>query len=157
MESRKVELIVGRLIILCFAILIIFALRFANVTLSSKIETYKLRAQFDNIGGLKVSSPIRMGGVLIGRVTSIKLETESLTPTVTISIVKTYKLPSETEASILTSGLLGEQYLSLSPGGDDKILKNGEWIKDTQSALIFEELIGQFLFNDVQDHLEANE
>ncbi len=98
-----------------------------------------------------------MGGVLIGRVTSIKLETESLTPTVTISIVKTYKLPSETEASILTSGLLGEQYLSLSPGGDDKILKNGEWIKDTQSALIFEELIGQFLFNDVQDHLEANE
>ena len=95
-----------------------------------------------------------MGGVLVGRVSDISLDTEYYTPVVTLSIYNTYNsLSSETTASILTAGLLGEQYLALSPGGDEEILQDGDVIEDTQSALVIEELIGQFLFSDSSDDI----
>ena len=99
-----------------------------------------------------MKSPVKMGGVLIGRVSDIHLDKKTLSPVVTMAIFKEFdELPTETSAAILTAGLLGEQFMSLSPGGDDLYLADGDRIYDTQSALIIEELIGKFLFNESND------
>jgi len=154
MNTRKAEISVGIFLIAGVAALVMLALKVSNISESSISDSYQLTARFDDIGGLKIRSPIRMGGVLIGRISDIRIDREYLTPIVTLSIFEQYdNLPSETSASILTAGLLGEQYLALSPGGDDEILKNGDEIEDTQSALIIEELIGQFLFSDSSDDI----
>jgi phospholipid/cholesterol/gamma-HCH transport system substrate-binding protein len=154
MNTRKAEISVGLFIIIGIAALAMLALKVSNISESGNSETYQLIAKFDNIGSLKVRSPVRMGGVLIGRVSNIHLDSEYLSPVVTLSIFKLYSnLPTETSASILTAGLLGEQYLSLSPGGDAEFLSHGDEIEDTQSALVIEELIGQFLFNDSSDDI----
>jgi phospholipid/cholesterol/gamma-HCH transport system substrate-binding protein len=154
MNNRKAELLVGLFLILGIAALIMLALKVSNINEMSTSDSYQVTARFDNIGGLKVRSPVRMGGVLIGRVTDITLDRKYLTPVVTISIFSQFdNLPTETSAAILTAGLLGEQYLSLSPGGDDEILVDGGEIIDTQSALVLEELIGQFLFSDSSDDI----
>ena len=154
MNSRNAEISVGLFIILGIAALAMLALKVSNITQAGSSESYSVTASFENIGSLKVRSPVRMGGVLVGRVSNISLDDEYLSPIVTISIFKTYsKIPTETSASILTAGLLGEQYLSLSPGGDEEYLTEGDQIEDTQSALVIEELIGQFLFNDSSDDI----
>lgn len=154
MNTRKAEISVGLFLMLGFAALAMLALKVSNISETGNSETYVLSAKFDNIGGLKVRSPIRMGGVLIGRVSDINLDPEFLTPVVTLSIFKKYNnLPTETSASILTAGLLGEQYLALSPGGDEDFLQDGDEVEDTQSALVIEELIGQFLFSDSSDDI----
>ena len=154
MNTRKAEISVGLFLMLGIAALVMLALKVSNISEASDSETYQLTAKFDNIGGLKIRSPIRMGGVLIGRISDINLDPEYLTPVVTMSIFNNFNnLPTETSASILTAGLLGEQYLSLSPGGDEEILQHGDEIEDTQSALVIEELIGQFLFSDSSDDI----
>ena len=154
MKTRNAEISVGLFLIFGFAALAMLALKVSNISETGNSDSYQLTAKFDNIGGLKVRSPIRMGGVLIGRVTGISLDAEHFTPVVTLSIYDNYNnLPSETSASILTAGLLGEQYLALSPGGDDEVLVDGDEIEDTQSALVIEELIGQFLFSDSSDDI----
>jgi len=154
MNTRKAEISVGLFIIIGIAALAMLALKVSNLSESGSSETYQLIAKFDNIGSLKVRSPVRMGGVLIGRVTEISLDSEYLSPVVTLAIFQSYNnLPSETSASILTAGLLGEQYLSLSAGGDEELLTDGDEIENTQSALVIEELIGQFLFNDSSDDI----
>ena len=154
MKTRNAEISVGIFLMLGILALVLLALKVSNISEFSNSDSYLLTAQFDNIGGLKVRSAVRLGGVLIGRVSNISLDAESLSPTVTLSIYNQYdNLPSETSASILTAGLLGEQYLALSPGGDDIILEDGDEIEDTQSALVVEELIGQFLFNDSTDDI----
>ncbi len=154
MNTRKAEISVGIFLIAGIAALVMLTLKVSNISEASASDSYKLTAKFDDIGGLKVRSPIRMGGVLIGRISDISLDREYLTPVVTLSIFNKYNnLPTETSASILTAGLLGEQYLALSPGGDDEILQDGDEIEDTQSALIIEELVGQFLFNDSSDDI----
>lgn len=154
MNTRKAEISVGLFLILGIAALVMLALKVSNISEAGNSDTYQLTASFDNIGALKVRSPVRMGGVLIGRISEINLDPEYLTPVVTLSIYSTYdNLPTETSASILTAGLLGEQYLSLSPGGDEELLVNGDEIEDTQSALVIEELIGQFLFSDSSDDI----
>ncbi|RLA04331.1 MAG: outer membrane lipid asymmetry maintenance protein MlaD [Gammaproteobacteria bacterium] len=154
MNTRKAEISVGIFIILGIAALVMLALKVSNISETGSSDTYQITAQFDNIGGLKVRSPVRMGGVLVGRVSDISLDPEYLSPVVTLSIFNTFNnLPTETSASILTAGLLGEQYLALSPGGDDEVLTHGDEIEDTQSALIIEELIGQFLFSGDSDDI----
>jgi len=154
MNTRKAEISVGLFLIAGIAALVMLAIKVSNISEASISETYQLTAKFDDIGGLKVRSPIRMGGVLIGRISNISLDKKYLTPVVTLSIFNQYNnLPTEISASILTAGLLGEQYLALSPGGDEEILEDGDEIEDTQSALIIEELIGQFLFNDSSDDI----
>jgi phospholipid/cholesterol/gamma-HCH transport system substrate-binding protein len=154
MNSRKTEISVGLFLILGILALAMLALKVSNISEYGDNDTYQLIAKFDNIGSLKIRSAVRVGGVLIGRVSNITLDEESLSPTVYLSIYSIYnKLPSETTASVLTAGLLGEQYLALSPGGDDVILQDGDEIEDTQSALVIEELIGQFLFNDSSDDI----
>jgi phospholipid/cholesterol/gamma-HCH transport system substrate-binding protein len=107
-------------------------------------ETYQLHAHFTNVGGLKPTASVRSSGVLVGRVTSIVLDTERYEAKVTMSIDKRYQFPKDTFANILTSGLLGEQYIGLLPGGEEEMLKAGEEFKKTQSAVVLEDLIGKF-------------
>ena len=150
MVSKKLELMVGFFAAIGIAALLLLSLKVADSGISGNGETYKLYAKFDNIGGLKVRSPIRVGGVVVGRVSDISLDPEDYTPLVTLEIFAEYNNFSEaTSVSILTAGLLGEQYIGLLPGFiDDSVdtLQAGDFIEDTKPALVLEELIGQFLF-----------
>ncbi|MFD1620730.1 outer membrane lipid asymmetry maintenance protein MlaD [Thalassotalea marina] len=150
MVSKKVELMVGLFAALGIAALLMLSLKVADSGISGNGETYKLYAKFDNIGGLKVRSPIKVGGVVVGRVSDISLDPKDYTPVVTLEIYAEYKGFSEaTSVSILTAGLLGEQYIGLLPGFMDEsvdTLEPGDFILDTKPALVLEELIGQFLF-----------
>ena len=111
-------------------------------------ENYELTARFDNIGGLKVRSPVAAGGVRIGRVTEIQYNSETYEAVVSLTIDEKYnKFPVDTAASILTSGLLGEQYVGFEPGAEEEYLKQGDVIDLTQSALVLEQIIGQFLYS----------
>lgn len=149
MDNRMVEFTVGLFLALGLAALVMLAFKVSNASsITTGQQTYTLVANFDNIGGLKVRSPVKVGGVVVGRVSEIGLD-KNLTPQVKLSINTKYDhFPSETSAAIQTAGLLGEQFISLTPGGDEKILKEGDRIRDTQSAIVLEELIGKFLFNN---------
>lgn len=155
MASKKLELMVGLFVALGLAALLALALKVADSGISGNGQTYELYAKFDNIGGLKVRSPIKIGGVVIGRVSNIALDNEDFTPIVTLEIFSEYEGFSEaTSVSILTAGLLGEQYLGLDPGFVDEsvdTLVAGDFIEDTKPALVLEELIGQFLFSQGSD------
>jgi len=151
MTTRKLELFVGFFVSLAIAAILLLALRVANTGVTGSDQSYHLQAKFSNIGGLKVRSPVKVGGVVVGRVESIKLDPENFQPVVVLEINSAYSnFPETSTLSILTSGLLGEQYVGLQPGFVDEsvsILKDGDTIEDTKSAIVFEELIGQFLFN----------
>ena len=150
MMSKKVEIWVGFFTLLGIAALVMLSFNVANKGISGSNETYNLYAKFDNIGGLKVRSPVKVGGVLVGRVSEIFLDEKDYTPVVTLTLDAKYNNFSEaTSVSILTAGLLGEQYIGLLPGFMDEsigTLVSGDYIQDTKSALVLEELIGQFLF-----------
>lgn len=155
MSSRKLEMSVGFFVALGLAALIFLALKVASTGMSGSGETYQLKAKFDNIGGLKVRSAVKVGGVVVGRVSSISLDPEDYAPVAVLDIDAKYNnFPDTSSLSILTSGLLGEQYLGLQPGFLDEtveILEHGDFIEDTKSALVLEELIGQFLFSQGND------
>ena len=157
MVSKKVELLVGCFVALGIAAILMLALKVANAGIQGDGETYKLYAKFENIGGLKVRSAIKVGGVVVGRVANIHLNKEDYQPVVTLEIYSQYDNFSEASSlSILTSGLLGEQYLGLDPGFVDEELgigtmAPGDFIEDTKPALVLEELIGQFLFSQGSD------
>jgi phospholipid/cholesterol/gamma-HCH transport system substrate-binding protein len=155
MEARKIELMVGIFISVAIAALVFLAMQVANQSSSTRGETYTLYAKFDNIGGLKVRSPVKVGGVVVGRVASITLDREFFEPVVELRISKEYSgFPETSSASILTSGLLGEQYVGLEPGFMDDdifVLENGGTIYHTNSAMVLENLIGQFLFSQGND------
>lgn len=155
MEARKIELMVGIFISVAIAALVFLAMQVANQSSSTRGETYTLYAKFDNIGGLKVRSPVKVGGVVVGRVASITLDREFFEPVVELRISKEYSgFPETSTASILTSGLLGEQYVGLEPGFMDDdifVLENGDTIYHTNSAMVLENLIGQFLFSQGND------
>lgn len=151
MVSKKVELLVGFFVALGLAALLMLSLKVANSGMGGSGESYQLFAKFDNIGGLKVRSPIKVGGVVVGRVSNISLDEEDYIPVVTLDIYQQYNNFSEaTSVSILTAGLLGEQYLGVQPGFVHEsvgTLQPGDFIEDTKPALVLEELIGQFLFS----------
>lgn len=155
MTGRKIELMVGLFVALAIAAVILLALKVADRGVSSEGDTYVLYAKFDNIGGLKQRSAVKVGGVVIGRVDSITLDSEDFTPVVKMSISARYnQFPETSSASILTSGLLGEQYIGLQPGfafDDIANLQHQDYIEDTKSALVLEDLIGQFLFGKDKD------
>ena len=149
---KKVEFGVGLLVLA--AIGAIFLLAFKVSALDSLIgkKSYAIYAKFENIGGLKVRAPVKIGGVRIGEVSNISLDTDDLLPVVTLAINSKYsQLPTETAASILTTGLLGEQFISMSIGGDDIYLQAGDTIEDTQSAIVLEDLISQLIFSEDSD------
>lgn len=151
MVSKKVELLVGFFVALGLAALLMLSLKVADTGIGGGGESYQLFAKFDNIGGLKVRSPIKVGGVVVGRVSNIALDEEDYTPVVTLDIYTQYdKFSEATSVAILTAGLLGEQYLGIQPGFVDEsidMLEPGDFIEDTKPALVLEELIGQFLFS----------
>ncbi len=151
MTTRKSEILVGIFVLLTIGALLLLGLKVANQGMQANGETYILKAKFDNIGGLKARSAVKVGGVTVGRVESIALDEDDFTPVVTLAISKDYdSFPDTTSVAILTSGLLGEQYIGLQPGfsfGDVENLGDGDFIEDTKSALVLEDLIGQFLFS----------
>lgn len=151
MERTTVDLWVGAFVVAGIGALVVLALKVGNLSTYNVSETYQLQAYFSNIGGLKPKASVKSAGVLVGRVTAITLDTERYEAKVTMSIDKRYQFPKDTYANIMTSGLLGEQYIGLAPGGDTEMLKSGETIKHTQSAVVLEELIGKFLYNQAQN------
>ena len=151
MERTTIDLWFGAFVTAGFAALLILALKVGNLGAERATETYKVEARFDNIGGLKVRGPVRSAGVLVGRVEHIHFDNEKFQAAVTLALDKRYAFPRDTTASILTSGLLGETYVGLEAGGDEKKLANGDSIKLIQSAVVLERLIGQFLFSKAQD------
>ncbi|MDX1606822.1 MAG: outer membrane lipid asymmetry maintenance protein MlaD, partial [Candidatus Competibacterales bacterium] len=144
--SRTLELLVGLFIVLGLAALLMLALQVSGLQDAASNNGYEVSARFNNIGSLKVRAPVTMGGVRIGRVSGIELDPQTYQAVVRMNLDATYPLPEDTSASILTSGLLGEQYVGLEPGGAERNLEAGDEIKLTQSALVLERLIGQFLF-----------
>jgi phospholipid/cholesterol/gamma-HCH transport system substrate-binding protein len=147
MGRKGIESLVGVFVLLGLVAIFYLALKAANLASFNTGETYTLTAKFDNIGGLKVRAPVRSAGVTVGRVASITLDTRTYQGLVTLEIQSSIEFPADTSAKILTAGLLGDQYIGLEPGGDDKMLGNGDTIKMTQSAVVLENLIGQFLYN----------
>ncbi len=145
MGKRGIETLVGVFVLLGMAGLVFLALKAANLGSVGGGDAYVLTANFDNIGGLKPRAPVRAAGVTVGRVKAIVLDPKTFQGVVTLDIDKSYVFPKDTAAKILTAGLLGDQYVGLEPGGDDANLAAGETIAQTQSAVVLENLIGQFL------------
>jgi phospholipid/cholesterol/gamma-HCH transport system substrate-binding protein len=145
MGKKSIEMLVGFFVLLGMLGLVFLALKAANLGSVGGGDTYSVQARFDNIGGLKPRAPVRAAGVTVGRVKSISLDAKTFQGVVTLDIEKDYVFPKDTAAKILTAGLLGDQYIGLEPGGDDKNLAAGETIAQTQSAVVLENLIGQFL------------
>lgn len=151
MSRTTLDLWVGFFVAIGLAALLFLALKVGNLTTSSGGETYALQAKFDNIGGLKVRGAIKSAGVVVGRVSEIRFDPEAYVAVVTMQLDARYKFPKDTFATINTSGLLGEQYIGFEVGGDTEMLKAGEAIKKTQSAVVLEKLISQFMFNKAAD------
>lgn len=147
MNTRSTETLVGVFVLLGMAALLFLALKAANLTSFSTEATYPLSARFDNIGGLKARAPVRSAGVTVGRVTGITLDPKTYQGVVSMDIRVGFQFPKDSSAKILTSGLLGDQYVGLEPGADDANFAPGATITQTQSALVLENLIGQMLFN----------
>ncbi|MBP8007824.1 MAG: outer membrane lipid asymmetry maintenance protein MlaD [Thiopseudomonas sp.] len=150
MRIRAVEISVGVFLLAGMLALLLLALRVSGLTVANSTDTYKLVAHFDNISGLTTRAKVTMAGVTVGKVVAIDFDTETYTGKVSMEVQsRVNNLPIDTTASILTAGLLGEKYISLSVGGEDEVLKDGDVIYDTQSSLVLEELIGKFLMNSV--------
>lgn len=151
MERNKYDLWVGVFLFGGFAALLLLALKAGNLGAENIKEVYKVEAHFENIGGLKVRAPVRSSGVLVGRVQDIHFDNEKFRAKVIVALDKRYKFPKDSSASILTSGLLGEQFLGIEAGGDTANLQEGDRVALTQSAVVLEKLIGQFLFSKASE------
>ena len=155
MNTRTLELMVGAFVAAGLAALFMLAMSVSNLTSYGNDDGYIIKARFDNIGGLKVRSPVAASGVRIGRVMDIQYDSQGYEALVTMSIDSRYdKFPIDTAASILTSGLLGEQYIGLEPGAEEEYLKSGAEVDLTQSALVLEQIIGQFLYSKADEPIE---
>lgn len=151
MNRSILDLWVGFFVLLGIAALMFLALKVGNLSSAHMAETYVLEAKFDNIGGLKVRGPVKSAGVVVGRIADIKFDAATYEAVVLMNIDGRYQFPKDTFASILTAGLLGEQYIGLDAGGDEKMLKAGDRVAKTQSAVVLEKLISQFLFSKAAD------
>lgn len=150
MFSKTLEFIVGLFVLLGLLALAALATKVGTSTLGSS-DSYSINAKFENIGGLNVKAPVAIGGVRIGRVTAIELDTELYSAVVTMAIEEKFnELPIDTSAAILTSGLLGAQFVGLEPGGEFEFLAEGDEIELTQSTIQLENLIGSFMFNSAE-------
>ncbi len=146
-RMRMMEILVGAFMAGGFVALFFLAMKVSNLSAETIGEGYPLAARFDNVGSLKVRAPVTMAGVRIGRVQSIRFDKTRYEAVVTLNIGKQYNtIPIDTFASIYTQGLLGEQYIGLSPGGSQEFMHPGDELTHTQSALVLEQLIGQYMF-----------
>ena len=147
MNRRSVDVLVGLFVLLGFASLVFLAMRAGNMSSSIALnDTYEAVARFDNIGGLKPRAAVRSAGVVVGRVTGITFNDQAYQAEVTLALDRRFQFPKDSSAKIMTSGLLGDQYIGLEPGGDTEMLAQGDRITLTQSAVVLENLIGQFLY-----------
>jgi len=151
MEKRTTEILVGLFVLLGMLGVVFLALKAANLGSFSSGDTYTLTAYFDNIGALKVRAPVRSAGVLVGRVASIHLDPKLYQGVVQLEIQRSIQFPSDSSLRILTSGLLGDQYVGVEPGAQEKMWAPGDKITQTQSAVVLESLISQFLFSKAAD------
>ena len=151
MAKKSVEIMVGAFVLLGIVGVLFLALKAANLGSFSSGDTYTLVAKFDNIGGLKVRAPVRSAGVTVGRVASITLDAKTYQGVVRLDMQREVQFPSDSSARILTSGLLGDQYIGLEPGAQEKYFAVGDTISQTQSAVVLESLISQFLFSKAAD------
>ncbi len=150
-QNKNIEILVGLFVAAGLGALFVLALKVSNLSTFNDEGSYPLVARFDNIGGLKVRAPVTMAGVRIGKVDAIGFDDETFEAVVTLNISEQYqRLPKDSGASIFTSGLLGEQYVALEAGGDMENLQANDEFMVTQSALVLEELIGQFLFKTAE-------
>lgn len=152
MNKRNIEILVGLFVVLGAAGLLFLALKAANLgSFANGGQTYTVQARFDNIGGLKPRAPVRSAGVNVGRVTSVTLDAQTFQGLVTLEVNQGFLFPKDSSAKILTAGLLGDQYIGLEPGGAETNLAPGDVITQTQSAMVLENLISQFLFSKAAD------
>jgi len=147
MTRRELDLWVGIFAVAGIGALLFLSLKVANLASFTNSDSYQIKAKFDNIGGLKVRAAVKSAGVVVGRVGEIRFDNESFEAVVTMNLDSRFQFPKDSSAKILTSGLLGEQYIGLSPGGDSANLKSGDSLKLTQSAVVLENLISQFLYS----------
>lgn len=147
MQRKSLDLWVGIFVLLGAAALFFLAIKAGNMSSMSFEQTYPVITKFDNIGGLKPRAPVKSAGVVVGRVGNIQFDDKSYQAVVTLNLENGYKFPKDTSAKILTAGLLGEQYIGLEAGGDTNNLVAGDRIKMTQSAVVLENLISQFLYS----------
>lgn len=145
-SSRKIEILVGMFVVIGLIAFFVMAMKISNLSSLTSNNGYNVTAQFDNIGGLRTRAKVTLSGVGVGRVTAISYDKESFRAVVSMKINEGVNyLPEDTQASIYTAGLLGEQYISLEPGAEDDVLKEGSIVTLTQSAVVLEEIIGKFL------------
>jgi phospholipid/cholesterol/gamma-HCH transport system substrate-binding protein len=151
MNRAGIDLWVGIFVAIGLGAIVFLALKVGNLVTIGNEPGYRLEARFDNIGGLKLRAPVKAAGVVVGRVESVRLDARSYEAVVTLRIDRGYEFTKDTIAAINTSGLLGEVYISLDAGGDTAMLKDGERIAKTQSAVVMEKLISQFLFDKASE------
>jgi phospholipid/cholesterol/gamma-HCH transport system substrate-binding protein len=151
MKKNALDFWVGLFVLAGFIALLFLALKAGNMSSFSFNKTYSVTARFDNIGGLKPRAPVKSAGVVVGRVAAINFDDKTYQATVTLNLQEDFHFPKDSSAKILTSGLLGEQYIGIEAGGDDQILAEGSKIIQTQSAIVLENLISQFLYNKAAD------
>lgn len=156
MQRRSLDVWVGLFVLLGAAALLFLAMKAGNMSSLSFEQTYPVTARFDNIGGLKPRAAVKSAGVVVGRVGQIAFDDKTFQAAVTLQLQSHYRFPKDTSAKILTSGLLGEQYIGLEAGGDVNNLVAGDRIKMTQSAIVLENLISQFLFSKAAEGKENN-
>jgi phospholipid/cholesterol/gamma-HCH transport system substrate-binding protein len=147
MQRKSLDLWVGLFVLIGAAALVFLAMKVGNLSTISFGNTYQVTTRFDNIGGLKPRAPVKSAGVVVGRVASIGFDDQTFKAIVDLQLDEQYQFPKDSSAKILTSGLLGEQYIGIEPGGDLKNLAAGDTITMTQSAIVLENLIGQFLYS----------
>ncbi len=157
MNRAAIDVWVGVFVAAGLAGLLFLALKVGNLASFSTSPTYQVQAKFANIGGLKIRAPIKSAGVVVGRVSNVSFDNVTYEAVVTLNLDSQYQFPRDTSAKILTSGLLGEQYIGLDAGGDSEMLKQGERLRLTQSAVVLENLISQFLFNKAAEDKEAKD
>ncbi|MCA8298482.1 outer membrane lipid asymmetry maintenance protein MlaD [Burkholderia sp. AU30198] len=151
MKKTALDFWVGLFVVVGFLAVLFLALKVGNMSSLSFQPTYSVKMKFDNIGGLKPRAAVKSAGVVVGRVKTVGFDTNTYQALVTIDIDGQFPFPKDSSAKILTSGLLGEQYIGLEPGGDTEMLKAGDTITMTQSAIVLENLIGQFLYSKAAD------
>ena len=147
MQRSKNDVWVGLFVLIGAAAILFLALQAANLLNLSFQSSYRVEARFDNIGGLKPKAAVKSGGVVVGRIESITFDDKTFQARVALSMESRYKFPKDSSLKILTSGLLGDQYVGIEAGADDKVLAGGDVIASTQSAIVLENLIGQFLYS----------
>ena len=151
MKKQSLDIWVGLFVAMGLLALLFLALKAGNMSAFTFEPTYQVTARFDNIGGLKPRAPVKSAGVVVGRVTEIRFDDQTYQATVVMTLETRYKFPKDSSAKILTSGLLGEQYIGLEAGGDENMIAQGSKLTQTQSAIVLENLISQFLYSKASD------